>query len=84
MRQQFADPTCRLRGKALHHILQVRMRFVPVDPGRVHQAHDRRRPLAGAQRTGEQPVRPAVNGCQEPLLSGFESAVLILGCSGLW
>ena len=25
----------------------------------------------------------SVNGCQEPLFSGFESAVLILRCSGL-
>jgi hypothetical protein len=57
MRQQFPDPTCRLRRNALDNILQVRMRFVPVAPGRVHQTHDRRRPPAGEQRTGEQPVR---------------------------
>jgi hypothetical protein len=32
------------------------MRLVAVDPRRVHEAHDGCGTLAGAQRTGEQPV----------------------------
>jgi DNA-binding transcriptional LysR family regulator len=40
---------CRLGGQPLEHIAQVRVGIVPVDPRRVHQAHDRGRTLARAQ-----------------------------------
>jgi hypothetical protein len=35
------------------------MRVVPVEFGSLDQAHDRRGTLAGAQRSGEEPVRSA-------------------------
>ena len=37
-------------------IFQIREGLVPVQARRLDQAHDRRRPLAGAQRAGEEPI----------------------------
>lgn len=37
MRQQFLDPTGRLRGQPLQHVLEVGVRIVAIDVGRVHQ-----------------------------------------------
>lgn len=45
MRQQFLDPTGRLRGQPLQHVLEVGVRIVAIDVGRVHQAHDGCGPL---------------------------------------
>lgn len=57
MRQQFGDASRRLRRQPLHDVLEVRVGVVPVDPSRVHQAHDRRSAFARAQAAREQPVR---------------------------
>lgn len=49
MRQQLADLTRPLRRQPRQHILQIGIRVMPIHPGRLDQAHDRRRPLATAQ-----------------------------------
>jgi len=56
MRQQLCNAASRVRRKPLENILQVRVRLVAVQTRRVHQAHDGRSSLAGAQAAGEQPV----------------------------
>ncbi len=56
MRQQLPDPTLRLSRQTREDILQIREGLVPVQACRLDQAHDRRRPLAGAQRTRKEPV----------------------------
>lgn len=40
----------------LHYIFQIRLRIEPVDLGQLNQAHDIRRPLSTAQRTGKKPI----------------------------
>ena len=49
MRQQLADGADRLGRQALHDVLQVGMRLVPIELGRVDQAHDGSGPLARPQ-----------------------------------
>ena len=56
MRQQLPDPTLRLSRQAGENVLQVGEGLMPVETRRLDQAHDRRRPLAGAQRAGKEPV----------------------------
>ncbi len=56
MRQQLTDPALRLSRQAGEDILQIREGLVPVEARRLDQAHDRRGPLAGAQRAGKKPV----------------------------
>jgi hypothetical protein len=41
MRQQLFDPAGRVRWQPLEHVLEVGVRIVPVELGRVHQAHHR-------------------------------------------
>jgi hypothetical protein len=53
MRQQLVDCAGSLRGQALQDVLQVRVRVMPIELGRLDQARDRRRALSGRQRTGE-------------------------------
>ncbi len=38
MRQQFTDSTCLLHVNALDDVLELDIRIVPVDPGRLHHA----------------------------------------------
>lgn len=57
MRQQFTHQPSWLRRQALKNVLEIGIRVQPVEPGRLHQAHDRCRPMARTQRAGEQPVR---------------------------
>jgi len=56
MRQQLPDPTLGLSRQTPEDIFQIREGLVPVQARRLDQAHDRRRPLAGAQRAGEEPI----------------------------
>ncbi len=56
MRQQLPDPTLGLSRQAGEDVLQIGEGLVPVEARRLDQAHDRRRPLAGAQRAGKEPV----------------------------
>ncbi len=56
MRQQFLDPARGPSRQAGEDVLEVGVRLVPVHPRRLDQAHDRSGALAGAKRSGEQPV----------------------------
>ena len=56
MRQQLSDPTLWLSRQAGEDVLQIGEGLMPVEARRLDQAHDRRRALAGAQRTGKEPV----------------------------
>ncbi len=56
MRQQLSNPAERLSRQAGADILQVREGLTPVQARGLDQAHDRRSPLAGAQRTGKEAV----------------------------
>jgi hypothetical protein len=48
-----------MRRQPLEHVLQIRVRVVPVDARRVDQAHDGGRSLARTQAAREQPIRSA-------------------------
>lgn len=61
MGQQFPDPGGRLRGQAREYVLQISIRIVAIEFGRLDQGHDSRRTLSRTQRTGEQPI-VAANG----------------------
>jgi len=49
MRQQRPNPALRLRRQEGKNVLQIREGLVPVETGRLDQAHDRCRPLASAK-----------------------------------
>ncbi len=59
MGQQLPDPTLRLSRQAGEDVLQIGEGLMPVEARRLDQTHDRRRPLAGAQRTRKEPVLTA-------------------------
>jgi hypothetical protein len=40
VRQQLANAAGRLHWQALHDVLQIGMWFMPIELGRVHEAHD--------------------------------------------
>lgn len=54
--QQLADAAGWLRGKVFHHVLQIDVGIMAIQPGRVHRADDRGGALARAQAAGKQPV----------------------------
>jgi hypothetical protein len=56
MRQQLRNITRPLRRQAREDVLQISIRIMPIEPRRLDQAHDRRRPFAAAQRTCKEPV----------------------------
>ncbi|MPM31407.1 hypothetical protein SDC9_77962 [bioreactor metagenome] len=56
MRQQLLGPTGLVRRQPHQHILQIRNRIMPVEFCGLHQTHHRRRTLARAQVSYEQPV----------------------------
>lgn len=56
MGQQLPDPTLRLRRQAGEDVLQIGEGLMPIQACRLDQAHDRRGPLARAQRTRKEPV----------------------------
>ncbi len=58
MRQQLPDPALRLSRQSGEDVLQIGEGLMPVEARRLDQAHDRRGPLAGAQRTRKEPVLP--------------------------
>jgi len=61
MRQQLPDLVLRLSRQAGEYILQIGEGLVSIEASRLDQAHDRRSPLAGAQRSGKQPVVPLMS-----------------------
>ena len=56
MRQQFPDPALRLSRQAGEDVLQIGVGLMLIQACRLHQAHDRRGPLAGAQGARKEPV----------------------------
>lgn len=56
MRQQLINFTSPLRRQARKDILQIRVRIMAIEPRRLDQTHNRRRPLAAAQRPCKEPV----------------------------
>ena len=56
MRLQFLDAAVRLRGQTREHVLEVEVRIVPIELGRLHQTHDRSGALACLQTSRKQSV----------------------------
>lgn len=56
MRQQFFDAAVGQRRQPREHILQIGIRIMPIEPGRLDQAHHGSRPPSRPQRAREQPV----------------------------
>ena len=56
MRQQLPNLAVLVRRQPSQHILQIRKRVMPVELGRLDQAHHGRCSLAGTQAPGKQPV----------------------------
>src|ERR1019366_4246158 len=54
--EQLLDPAVQRRRQAREDVLEVGPGFVPVELGRLQQAHDDSRPLAGQLAADEQPV----------------------------
>ena len=46
MRQEFCDQMIFVRGQTLHHIFEIGVGVMPVEPGALNQAHNRSRTLA--------------------------------------
>ena len=65
MRQEFLDAAVHVGGQPRQHVLEVDPRIVPVELGRLRQAHDDGSALAGEFATGEEPCaaphRPAAH-----------------------
>lgn len=53
---QVLDAAAGARRQLVHHVFEVGVRVVPVELGRLDQAHDGGSALARAQRAGKQPV----------------------------
>ncbi|RMO09379.1 hypothetical protein ALQ47_101005 [Pseudomonas cichorii] len=56
MRQQLIDFTRALRRQAREDILQIRVRIMTIQPRRLDQTHDHRRPFTAEQRPCKEPV----------------------------
>ncbi|VVE84629.1 transposase [Pandoraea sputorum] len=59
MRQKRGDVVGAVGRQATEHVFQIDIGILAVELRRSNQAHDRGGPLPGAQRPGEQPVRPS-------------------------
>mgnify|MGYP007068640767 CR=1 FL=1 len=77
MRQQLVDPAGRMRGQALQHVLEVRIRLVPVGARRMQKAHDCGGPLARTQAAGKSQFALPSAMC----LMGFSTQLLEIGTS---
>ena len=60
VRQQLLDPAVQLRGQSREHVFQVGPRLVPIELGRLQQAHHYRGALVGQLAADEQPVFPVM------------------------
>lgn len=67
--QQLLDPAVQLRGQAREDVLQVGPRLVPVELGRLQQAHHYSGPLAGQLTADEQPIAPPEGPGSDPVLA---------------
>ena len=61
-RQQFLDAAGELGRQSAHHVAQIRVRIVPIELGRVHQADDGGGAFARSQAAREQPVAASDRG----------------------
>ena len=61
--QQLFDPAVHLRRQPGEHVLEIRPRLVPVELGRLQQAHHHRSPLARELAADEQPIAPLMHLC---------------------
>lgn len=59
MRQQFTDPARGMRRQTREYVLQIGIRIVTIEFGRLHQRHHSGRPFACTQGSREQPIIPA-------------------------
>lgn len=59
MRRQRLDLAALLRRQPQQHILEIRVRIMPIHACRLDHAHDRRCPFTAAQRSSEEPVGTA-------------------------
>ena len=55
MRQQFLDAAVQVHRQSCQHILEVGPRVMPIELGRLHQAHNHRGALASQLAAREQP-----------------------------
>lgn len=68
MRQQFLDAGRRLGGQTVQNVLQVHIRIMAIEFGRLDQAHQSSRTLAGAETSREQPVAATEGDGANPVL----------------
>lgn len=80
MRQQLRELAGALGRQPREHVLEIGIGVVPVEPGRLNQAHHHSRTLASPQRTRKQPVGPA--DCNRPDL--VLDMVVRRAASGAW
>ena len=78
MGQQLLDSAVQLRRQSGEHVLEVGPGLVPVELGRLKQAHHDGSALAGQLTADEQPIAASVNAGQDPLLCDGEDADLVL------
>src|SRR4029453_5340610 len=57
--EEFLDAAVRMRGQPLEHVPEVGMWVVPVELGRLQQAHHDRGALSGELAAAEQPCLPS-------------------------
>ena len=63
MRQQLVDAAVQVGGQPGEHVLEIRPRVMPVQLGRLQQAHDHGGALACQFAAGEEPLfRPIAQG----------------------
>lgn len=67
MRQQLLDPAVQLRRQSREHVFQVGPRLMPVELGRLQQAHHHRGPLPRQLAPNEEPIAPAQGPRPDPV-----------------
>jgi len=72
MRQQLLDPAVQLRRQSGEHVFQVGPRLMPVELGRLQQAHHHRCPLPRQLAPNEEPIAPTQGPWPNPV--ALESA----------
>ena len=68
MGQQLFDTAVQLRGQPGQHVLEVGPRLVPIEFGRLQQAHHDCGPLACQLAADEQPIAPTQGPRPDPVL----------------
>lgn len=73
MRRQLLDLAALLRRQPHQHILEIRVRIMPIHACRLDQAHDRPCPFTAAQRSSEEPVGTARRPWPDRISTGLWS-----------